>query len=396
MRPDGCPGADPGAPVEAGEGRDHRVLPDLDPDVDDRRQRVDDRHTRAHQPPVDPLLGQRTDLRQCHPIVDAERLVRIGQLKGHHRPLPGPQDRDHVGQVPLILSVVTADLGQRLQQHVTLEGEDPGVDLPDVQLTLGRVAGDLGLDHALDRPVGSTDDAPVPARVGEHRGDDGRGGTVAPVGLDERAEGVSLDQRHVAVEHDHGRCGIDVLRRRLEGIGGPPRPFLNRNLYPRPEQRLQAAIGGIDDHDLGGTSAPRGLHRPFDHRPPAQGMEQLRGRRAHSRALPSGEDDDDGGRGHGRSILSDRRAATKVMPPPASALHLPRRCRRSVGSSAATCARRCPRRRTCARRRRSSSPPGPPATEGKGDARPYVSQAEAPSSPCCPSSYRRRLRCARL
>ena len=70
--------------------------------------------------------------------------------------------------------------------------------------------------------------------------------------------------------------------------------------------RFEPPLGRVDDHDLAGAGLPRRRDRPVDHRPPAQRVQQLRRRGAHARALPGGEDDDDG-RGHG-SILCDGRA----------------------------------------------------------------------------------------
>ena len=162
--------ADPGGAVQTRERSDHGVLADLDLDVDDGRTRIDDRHSGEHVAGLNPPLRQGHDLGERDPVVDPEHLARVGDLVRDDRALVRAQDRQHVGQVLLPLRVVLAHLAERLQQRAALEREDPRVDLADVKLELGSVAGGLGLDHALDRAIRGPHDASVAGRVIEHGG----------------------------------------------------------------------------------------------------------------------------------------------------------------------------------------------------------------------------------
>ena len=104
------------------------------------------------------------------------------------------------------------ELPQRLEQVAARERVDAGVDLADRLLLGRRVAGRLGLHHALDAALRVAHDAPVAARVLElHRRHRGRRAALL-VGARERGDRVGGDQRHVAVEHEHGGVGVDQVR----------------------------------------------------------------------------------------------------------------------------------------------------------------------------------------
>ena len=215
------------------------------------------------------------------------------------------QDRQHVGEVLLALRVVGPDLLERDAQRGRLEREQPGVDLANVELELARVARRLGLDHPLDRPVGRSDDAAVAARVVEHDRRDRAGRTGAGVVLDEAVKRRGSDQRHVAVDHDHGFRARDRWDRGPDRVRCSQRPLLHRqlNVLCPVERRLEPPLGRVDDDDLRGARRARSRHGPLDDRPPAQRVQKLLGRRAHPSSLPGSKDHDDG-RGHG-VIVSD-------------------------------------------------------------------------------------------
>jgi hypothetical protein len=73
----------------------------------------------------------------------------------------GAEHGQHVGQVVLALDVVGGDLPQGDEQRIPSKAKDRGVDLPEVEFELGRVARDLRLDDALDGAVGRPDDPTV-------------------------------------------------------------------------------------------------------------------------------------------------------------------------------------------------------------------------------------------
>ncbi len=91
--------------------------------------------------------------------------------------------------------------------------------------------------------------------------------------------------------------GVDLIGGGPDRIGGSQRPLLDRQHGAVSDHIREPALGGVDDDDLLRARVSRGRHRPIDHRPPAQRVQQLRNVGAHPRALPRGEDDDDG-RGH--------------------------------------------------------------------------------------------------
>ena len=95
-----------------------------------------------------------------------------------------------------------------------------------------------------------------------------------------------------------GGVRIDVRRSRPDRVGRAARLAPGRRRSTPPSSAaLEPALGPVDDDDLAGAGLARRRHRPRDHRPPAQRVQQLRRGGAHARALPRGEDDDDR-RGH--------------------------------------------------------------------------------------------------
>ena len=224
-----------------------------------------------------------------------------------HAPLARPHDRHHVGQVQLALRVIAPHLVQRRDQRRALERIDAGADLADPQLELGRVAGRLGLDDALDRAVRRPHHPPVPARVLEHRRGERRRRPRAGVRLGQPSQRLGRDQRVIGVQHDDRVSRIDVPRRRLDRIGRPTRLLLHRHRHLAVQRRLQRPVGPLDHDHLPGAGRAGSRHRPGDNRPATDLVQQLRRRGAHPRTLPRGEDHDDR-RGHDQDR---RRSRTK-------------------------------------------------------------------------------------
>ena len=134
VRADLATPADPRRAEQLGAGVDDRVATDGDVDVDPGGGGVDDRHARPLMRGDDAPVQLGAQLRQLHPVVDAGDQRRVVDVLGPHDQPIGADDRDHVGQVELLLGVVGPQPAQRRAQHRDVERVDAGVDLLDGQL----------------------------------------------------------------------------------------------------------------------------------------------------------------------------------------------------------------------------------------------------------------------
>ena len=157
--------ADRRAALELGERLDHGVAADAHRGVDPGRAGVDDRHAAAHVLLEDAALGDLLGVGEVDAVVDAVREVGVADGVRRDRPAGVAHGGQHVGQVELALGVVGVERRQRGDQRAAVERVDAGVDLADLELLGGRVAGRLGLGHAQDRAVAVADDAAVGARA---------------------------------------------------------------------------------------------------------------------------------------------------------------------------------------------------------------------------------------
>ena len=112
-------------------------------------------------------------LGQLHPVVDARHQRGVVDVLGPHDPAVLPDDGDHVGEVELLLGVVRPQPAQRRAQHLDVEGVHACVDLADGLLRRGGVG---LLDDADDLAVLGAQDAAVARRVGQRRRQHRRGG----------------------------------------------------------------------------------------------------------------------------------------------------------------------------------------------------------------------------
>ncbi len=191
-------------PAQQRPGLQGGVLADLDGDVHPGRGRIDDgdarEHPALHHAPVE-LAAHRG---QLHAVVDPLGLPHVVGDQRRDPAAGGAGQRQHVGQVQLALVVVRAQLGQGVDEHLAVEGVDAGVDLVDRQLVGGGVA---VLDDAGHRAVRGAHDAPVPGRVGDPGGQDGRGVAVTLVLGHQLGQGRAREQRDVAVGDHDGAAG---------------------------------------------------------------------------------------------------------------------------------------------------------------------------------------------
>ena len=164
-----------------------------------------------------------------------------------------------------------------------------------LQLELGRVAGDLGLDDALDGPVGCAHDAPVPARVVEHHGRHRRRGPArARAPARARRSSPRLINGWSPLSTIAVAPGSMYCAAAWTASAVPRGSLLDRHLGRAVERLLEPPLRPVDDHHHAGAGLVRGGDGPLDHRPPAQRVQQLRRGGAHPGALPRGKDDDDG------------------------------------------------------------------------------------------------------
>ena len=311
--------------------------------------------------------AERADVGEVDAVVDAERERRVGDGVGADELAVGAQERQHVGQVELALGVVGGEAAERVEQVAARERVDAGVDLADRLLLGRRVAGRLRLDHALDAAVGGADHAPVAGRVLELHRRHRRRGAALLVRLRERGDRLGGDQRHVAVEHEHGVAVADVVGGGAHRVAGPVGLLLHRHLDAVGELTGEPAARPVDDHDPARTRLLCGPDRPADHRAPADRVQDLRRLGLHARALARGEDQH-GGSGHaehrsigsalGGGLMARHRFLVPAdggsIPPPQLATR--RRCRATSSAPPRSPRRRRRPRRTGARSSRRRRP----------------------------------------
>ena len=139
--------------------------------------------------------------------------------------------------------------------------------------TPGRV---LGLDDPLDVAGVVADDAAVGAGVVELDGHHGRTRLGGAVGLEQGGDDLGVDQRVVAGEDDDGVGVADDVVGGADRAAGAVGLGLDDGLGALGQAGGDVAVGRDDDDDTVRASLARGEHRPGDHRPPADGMENLR------------------------------------------------------------------------------------------------------------------------
>ena len=227
-------------------------------------------------------------------VVDAEVDVRVGGAGGRRRAAAArAQHRQHVAEVVLAGGVVVVEVVERLDQRLGVERVGAGVDLADRELLGGDLVRVLGLDDPLDcrrRRRG---------RCGRRR-------------RDRRARPSSPSRRR------RRRGGSRAARRRSRALisGWSPEStttvsesrtmsWAARTAPPVPsasgwidglgalgQAGGEVAVGRDDHRDPPGAGLAGREHRPGDHRPTADGVQDLRQRGAHARALARGHDQD--------------------------------------------------------------------------------------------------------
>jgi len=121
------------------------------------------------------------------------------------------------------------------------------------------------------------------------------------VRLDQRGDGLDPQQGGIAVDQEHGTLEVGDGGQRDGGrMAGAALLLLDDGQRPGRdlgEVLLDRRATGADDDDGGaGIERPGRREDVTEHRPAADGVQHLGGRRAHAGALAGGEDDDGGDR----------------------------------------------------------------------------------------------------
>ncbi len=199
----------------------------------------------------------------------------------------------HVREVLLLLVVVGGHPLDRVRQERAVEGVAAGVALVDGPL-FGR--GVALLDDAQERAVGAPDDPPEPGEV-PPRGQHGDGVARPVMAVDQLAQRLAAQQRHVTVGH-HDGAGDDPNRLGHHADRVPGAELL----VLADDQRLRRHRGDLgahlfpavpdDDHQPAGVELACCRDRVPEQGPAAQRVQHLGGAGLHAPALAGGEDDD--------------------------------------------------------------------------------------------------------
>ena len=163
--------ADSGLAFDEDARVNHRVGADLDPRIDVRRGRIDQRDAGGHQFLVLLLSDHRADLGELGAAVDAANLARMLDCECRDGAAAAPVDPDEIGQVVLALGVVGPDRVERVEERFEREGVNPRVDLRQLALRRRRVA---LLDNPRDAALVADDAAVAVWTVGVRREDGGQ------------------------------------------------------------------------------------------------------------------------------------------------------------------------------------------------------------------------------
>ena len=292
--------ADPGSgshhrmPFQVRPRQDFRIRGQGDIDVDPGRGGVHDRDPGPHPRLEQPFVAGTAHLGELNQVVHALDLGRVGGQDRTRWVAVAAHDRHHVGEVLLALRIAGGDPLDRVGQQGAVKGVAAGIDLVDRPL---RRSGVDFLDDLGQCAVVVPDDAPVPGRVRDPRGEHGHrvgGGGVLP---DQRGQRPGPEQRHIAVGHDHD-AGQDAERfgHHADRVAGAGQSLLHDHAHAGHipggfGADLVPAVAGHDDDALR-VKLARCHQRVPEHAATAQGMQHLRGPRFHSGALACGKDDD--------------------------------------------------------------------------------------------------------
>ena len=184
MRPDLRVCGDRGDAPQNRERVHDRLRLEQDGRLDPRRGGIGDRHARQHVREVDPVAQRGAGSGKLHAGVHALRLVRVGRNVRRDSLASLDQVEHGIGEIELALGVVRLEPLERGPQSVCPEDVDRRVALPQRELLGCRVE---RLDDRADAAVRSADDPAVGTRLDGLEREDGRGGTLPAMRLQELA-----------------------------------------------------------------------------------------------------------------------------------------------------------------------------------------------------------------
>ncbi len=271
VRADDGARTDHGACAELHVRLDQRVLADLHVRVHPGAGRVDERDAGTQVALDDPAVHLGADGGELHAVVDALDQPAVGRDQRADALAVAAGDAQHVGQVELALRVVGRQPRQAVAQHRRVERVHTGVDLGDQLFGGGGV---LLLDDPLHGAVAGTHDPAVADRVLHHGRQHGHRVARRSVLGQQGLEGLGVEQRHVAVAHDHGAAQVvrQLCQAARDGVPGALLLRLHRDGDLATERRGQAfeMLGdgfpavADDDGQVIGICAGRRAHRVFD------------------------------------------------------------------------------------------------------------------------------------
>src|SRR5919106_3705730 len=219
--------ADIGFPLEESERVNDRVKTDRD-----RRIDVGGGGIHYCDPFVHPALARPPSKHLGHPRklsagVDAQYLLRVSAVGDNHLALRMEQS-DGIGEIVLALRVFFVDLVEYLEQFSDVKDVNAGVYLVHRAFLVARV---MILDDPLDLTDRVPDDTPVLRGVRDSSGQYGRDRSAVGVDVQERVEGLRLEQWRIPGHHENGSVLIGGSSQRgPDRIPRSPRRILHNVL----------------------------------------------------------------------------------------------------------------------------------------------------------------------
>ena len=255
--------------------------------------------------------------------VHAERLPRVVRLHRADRHAVGDRERDHVGEVVLLLRVVVPQPIEPAREPRGRQDHQPGVDFGDCALGRARV---LLLYDAHDlRAVAH--DAAVAGRLVELDGEEPD--PLFPRSLHELQEGRVACQGHVPVQDQGGDGTVERGQRLLQCVAGAELRLLADPLDAfrgdGVAHRLPAVP--IDDDRPRRSKVASAVQHVGQQRATPERVQHLGQVGAHALALPGCQDDHI----HGVEERKSLKKSNVITQYPADCVHYATNRRRSVG-----------------------------------------------------------------